>query len=95
MDYVEKIDCRRCGEQAPALGRAPFRSELGERIQANICQDCWKDWLKHQTQLINHYGLDPRDAKSKDFLYGQIEQVLLGGGEAEGVDTSKKGTIEW
>lgn len=45
--------------------------------------------------LINHYGLDPRDEKAKAFLYEQIEQVLLEGGEGEEVDTSKQGSIEW
>jgi hypothetical protein len=45
--------------------------------------------------LINHYGLDPREAKSKEFLYGQIETVLLGDGEGKEVDTTQKGEIEW
>ena len=91
----ETIHCRRCGADAPRLPRPPFRNELGERIAAVICANCWKDWLQHQTLLINHYGLDPRDPKARSFLYEQIEQVLLGGGEGEQVDTSKQGTIEW
>lgn len=77
------------------MGRAPFKNELGERIVAEICANCWKDWLQHQTLLINHYGLDPREPKARAFLYEQIETVLLGGGEGEGVDTTKQGSIEW
>ena len=77
------------------LERPPFKTQMGNRLKAEICADCWKDWLKHQTQLINHYGLDPRDAEAREFLYGQIEEVLFGTGEAEQVDTSKKGQIEW
>ncbi|MGD2070066.1 MAG: oxidative damage protection protein [Gemmatimonadota bacterium] len=92
---METITCRRCGEEAPRLERAPFRSELGERIQEEICQGCWQEWLQHQTLLINHYGLDPRDAKAREFLYEQVERVLLGDGEAEQVDTSKEGSVEW
>lgn len=92
---VQTIECRRCGEDAPRLEKAPFRTELGERIQAEICQNCWKDWLEHQTLLINHYGLDPRDPKAKKFLYEQIEEVLLEGGGGEQVDTSREGTVEW
>lgn len=92
---METIVCRRCREAAPRLERPPFRNELGERIQASVCQKCWKEWLQHQTLLINHYGLDPRDTKAREFLYGQIEQVLLGGGDAEQVDTSQKGNIDW
>jgi Fe-S cluster biosynthesis and repair protein YggX len=92
---VEAIDCRRCGPDKPKLAKPPFRTELGTSIQENICSECWAEWLQHQTLLINHYGLDPRDPKAKEFLYGQIETVLLGGGEGKEVDTSQKGEIEW
>ncbi len=91
----ETVHCRRCDRQAQRIPRPPFRTELGERIVASVCADCWKDWLQHQTLLINHYGLDPRDAKSRAFLYEQIETVLLGDGEARQVDTSQQGSIEW
>jgi Fe-S cluster biosynthesis and repair protein YggX len=90
------ISCRRCGrEDAPQLARAPFKTELGERILAEVCAECWQDWLKHQTSLINHYGLDPRDPEARQFLYKQTEEALFGSGQAEQVDTSKKGEIEW
>ena len=92
---AETLTCRRCGEGAPVLEKAPFRTELGQRIQTEICADCWKEWLQHQTLLINHSGLDPRDPKSRDFLYEQIEQVLLGGGDGKEIDTTKQGSIEW
>lgn len=91
----DTIQCRRCGEQAAPLPRPPFRNALGERVQREICGSCWQEWLQHQTLLINHYGLDPRDKKSKAFLYEQIEQVLLEGGDGEQVDTSREGSIEW
>jgi Fe-S cluster biosynthesis and repair protein YggX len=89
------IHCRRCDDEVPGLEKPPFKNELGEQIVSQICNSCWKEWLQHQTVLINHYGLDPRDAKARAFLYEQIEQVLLGDEEGEGVDTSKQGSIEW
>jgi Fe-S cluster biosynthesis and repair protein YggX len=91
----QTIQCSRCGRSAAPLPKAPFRTELGERILASICGDCWQEWLQHQTLLINHYGLDPRDAKSRAFLYEQIEQVLMGRGEGKEIDTSQQGSIEW
>ena len=91
----ETIQCRRCNEEQAKLARAPFKTDLGERIQNEICTNCWQEWLQHQTLLINHYGLDPRDKKAKAFLYEQIEQVLLQGGDGEEIDTSKQGSIEW
>jgi Fe-S cluster biosynthesis and repair protein YggX len=92
---ADTIKCRRCGDDAPQLEKGPFRSELGDRIRREICSDCWKEWLQHQTLLINHYGLDPRDSKARAFLYQQIEQVLLEGGGGKDIDTSQQGSIEW
>ena len=91
---MDPIDCRRhpC-KIGPPLPRPPFRSPLGDRIQREICADCWGDWLQHQTLLINHYGLNPREAEAREFLYGQIAAVLFDEGEVAEIDTSKQGTI--
>jgi len=91
---AETIECRRCND-GPRLAKAPFKTELGDRIVNTICGNCWKEWLEHQTTLINHYGLDPRDQKAREFLYEQIEQVLLDGGTGKDIDTSQQGSIKW
>ena len=92
---MDTIRCVRCQKDGPKLEKAPFRNEVGERIHEGICKDCWSDWLEHQTLLINHYGLDPRDPRARQFLYEQIEAVLLKGEGGEEVDTSKKGSIQF
>ena len=92
---VETIMCRRCKEDAPRLERPPFRNDRGTRIFNEICRNCWSDWLEHQTLLINHFGLDPRESESREFLYEQIDSVLFGEGDAEDIDTSRQGEIEW
>ena len=92
---VDTIRCQRCRRDTPKLDKPPFKNSLGERIQAAICQSCWADWLEHQTVLINHHGLDPRNPKAREFLYEQIEKVLLKGEGGEEIDTSRKGTIEY
>ena len=89
------INCKRCEKDNPKLEKPPFRSDLGEKIQGQICSECWQEWLTHQTLLINHYGLDPRDSKSKEFLYAQIESVLLNNEKGQNIDTSQQGGIEW
>ena len=91
----ETIRCRRCDEDVAPLDKAPFRNEVGQRILAEICSQCWKDWLQHQTLLINHYGLDPREKSAKSFLYEQIEQMLFEGDSGKEIDTSQQGSIEW
>ena len=91
---MEQIRCLRHPDApSAALPRPPFRSELGERIQREICAQCWRDWLQHQTLLINHFGLNPRKPESKEFLYGQVKAVLFGEGEPADIDTTKQGTI--
>ena len=92
---METMYCSRCREDRAALEKPPFKGERGERIRAHVCAACWKDWLQHQTLLINHYGLDPRDPKAREFLYRQVDETLLGDGDAEQVDTSERDQIKW
>jgi Fe-S cluster biosynthesis and repair protein YggX len=93
---MDTITCRHCGRaDAPALPKAPFKTELGARIGKEICSDCWQEWLRKQTQIINHYGLDPREAEARQFLYKQTEQALFGSGESAEIDTTKEGSVEW
>lgn len=92
---VETVRCRHCSQEGPRLERAPFRTDLGRRIHEQICQACWAEWLQHQTRLINHYGLDLRDARARAFLYAQIESALLRDEGADQVDTSQEGKITW
>ncbi len=36
------------------------------------------EWLRTQQQLINHYGLNLRDAQAKQFLFSNMDQFLFG-----------------
>ena len=75
---MSDITCARCGQTREGLSAPPFPNEFGARILASICQQCWKDWLKQQTQIINHYGLDLRDPKARQMLIQQTETFLFG-----------------
>ena len=88
------VTCTRCGQTRDGFERPPFPGAIGARVVESICQTCWGDWLKQQTMLINHYGLNLRDPEAKKFLTEQTERFLFGG-EADEVDTSKQGTITW
>ena len=89
------VFCRKYQQDLEGLEKPPFPGPKGQDIYDNVSRQAWQEWLQHQTLLINHYGLDPREKKSRDFLYSQIDEVLLGDGEAKQVDTSKEGTIDW
>lgn len=90
------ITCTRCGKEGQPLPFAPFNNELGKRIHEGICNDCWQEWLRYQTMLINHYGLNLQDPEARKFLKENTEKYLFGGDDSvEEVDTSKQGTIQW
>ena len=92
---MAEIECVRCKTVGPQLGKPPLRNELGERIFASICQRCWDQWLRYQTALINHNGLDVRDKPAKEFLTANMEAFLFGGGKTEEIDTTQQGKISW
>jgi Fe-S cluster biosynthesis and repair protein YggX len=89
------VTCTRCGVARDGFERAPFPGALGQRIVAEICRDCWGLWLKQQTMLINHYGLNVMDPQARSFLTKNLEAFLFKSGRQEDVDTTKQGTINW
>jgi Fe-S cluster biosynthesis and repair protein YggX len=92
---MSEIQCVRCGQTGAQLGKPPLRNELGERVHQNICRNCWDQWLKFQTALINHHGLDVRDQPAREFLMANMEAFLFKTGETEEIDTSQQGNISW
>ncbi len=72
------VTCARCGQTRDQMPFRPFQNDLGLRAYEQICNVCWSEWLKLQQQLINHYGLNLRDAKAKEFLFAQMEEFLFG-----------------
>lgn len=87
------LTCARCGKEKEAFDRAPFPGAIGARILEGTCRDCWADWLKQQTMLINHYGLNVMDSQARQFLMRNMEAFLFRQGAPDDVDTSKQGTI--
>lgn len=92
---MAEVKCVRCGKVGETLDRAPLKNELGERVLASICRQCWGEWLRYQTALINHHGLDVREREAREFLTVNMEAYLFRTGEAESIDTSKQGEINW
>ena len=87
------ITCLRCGNTRPGFERPPFPGAIGARILEGTCQPCWADWLKQQTMLINHYGLNVMDPQARAFLTKNMSAFFFKTGASSDIDTSKKGTI--
>ena len=90
---MSTITCIRCAKVKDAFDRAPFPGAIGARVLEHTCHDCWADWLKQQTMLINHYGLNVMDPQARQFLMRNMEAFLFKAGQQDAVDTSRQGTI--
>ena len=71
------LTCARCGLERERMGFQPFQNELGKRAFERICAVCWGEWLTTQQQLINHYAINLRDPKAKEFLFENMERFLF------------------
>lgn len=91
------LECARCGKpDRTPLDRPPFPNELGDRLVAEICSECWEEWKQRQMVLINHYGLNVREPRAREFLVTNLRSFLFGeGDEQAGIDTSQEGSIRW
>ncbi len=78
------FQCTRCGKTAPRLPGPPMPGEMGKRLYEHACGDCWKAWLQHQTALINHYGLNLREPRAKEFLASQTEAFFFEARQPDG-----------
>lgn len=73
------LQCSRCGRPSPRMENRPFKGELGEKVWANVCEPCWREWVGVGTKVINEMGLqlaDPRAQQVYDehmLEYLQIE----------------------
>lgn len=92
-----EFHCTRCERaEARPLATAPLPTDLGARVKAGICADCWDEWKERQMLLINHYGLQLQKPESREFLYANMKAFLFGEGEMTGeIDTSQEGSVEW
>lgn len=58
--------CSRCGKPSGKLPQRPFKGDLGEKVLANVCGECWKEWIGMGTKVINELGLQLSDPKAQD-----------------------------
>lgn len=90
---MAEVACLRCGQTREGYEKPPFPGPIGARVVKEICKQCWGEWTRQQTMLINHYGLDVMDPQARSFLTRNMSSFLFGAGDSAEIDTSKKGTI--
>jgi Fe-S cluster biosynthesis and repair protein YggX len=74
------VQCVKLGREAEGLEKPPYPGELGQRIFEEVSKEAWKQWLAHQTMLINEDRLVTFEPKARQFLVGEMEKYFFGGG---------------
>ncbi len=74
------VQCILLNEEKPGLDRPPYPGDLGRRIFEQVSQEAWRQWLAHQTMLINEYRLVPIEPKDRAFLEKEMEKFFFGDG---------------
>ena len=73
------VKCVLLGEELPGLERPPYPGELGQQIYAQVSQQAWQQWLRHQTMLINEYRLSVIEPKARKFLEEEMQKFFFSG----------------
>ncbi len=76
------VQCVRLGEEAEGLDFPPLPGELGRRVFENVSKPAWRQWLAHQTMLINENRLKVTDPSARRFLERELEKFFFGEGSA-------------
>ncbi len=74
---AKTIMCKKLQQQLPALEKAPYPGELGQKIVSHISQKAWDMWLAQQTMLINEYRLSLIDPSARSFLQEEMLRYLF------------------
>lgn len=75
------VHCIKLGHEAEGLDRPPLPGVLGQRIFENVSKEAWREWIAHQTRLINEQRLILADVKARAFLMKELETYFFGSGE--------------
>ena len=74
------VNCIILKQEAEGLKRPPWPGELGKRIYAQVSQQVWREWMNHQTTLINEHRLNPLNPKDRQIIETEMEKYFFGGG---------------
>ena len=73
---MAQVSCQRCKRETEGLPRAPLPGDVGERVLASTCKECWAEWLKAQVIVINENALSPANPEHYQRLIGEMETFL-------------------
>ncbi len=73
------VFCKKYQKKLPGLKNPPYPGPKGEEIYQSVSDKAWREWLNHQTMLINEGQLNLTDKDSRNWLKEQMELFLSNG----------------
>ena len=74
------VFCTKLQQNAEGLERPPLPGELGQKLYNNVSKQAWRNWIAHQTRLINENRLSLADPAARKFLSEELERYFFGDG---------------
>ena len=69
---MKNILCKKLNQELKALEKPPYPGELGLKIQNQISEQAWREWLEFQKKLVNENGLDLSEKKTRNMLKDEM-----------------------
>ena len=73
------VFCKKYQQELPGLENPPYPGPKGKEIYDCVSKRAWKEWLDHQTMLINEGQINLIDKSSRKWLNSQMELFLTNG----------------
>jgi Fe-S cluster biosynthesis and repair protein YggX len=71
-----QVQCRRCGQVKPKMARQPFSHATGKLIWDSVCNDCWQEWIRMGTKVINEMRLPLADPQAQKIYDAHMFEFL-------------------
>ena len=78
---MHTVHCLKYGADQEGLASPPFPGAKGEYIYNHVSAKAWREWLAHQTMLVNEHRLNPLDKETRIFLMSEMDKFFQGESE--------------
>ncbi|WP_075184810.1 oxidative damage protection protein [Teredinibacter haidensis] len=72
------VFCRKYQQELEGLAVPPLPGPKGIDLFEHVSQKAWKEWLSHQTMLINEKQLNLMDMTARTYLGEQMNKFFSG-----------------
>jgi Fe-S cluster biosynthesis and repair protein YggX len=72
----DQVLCTRCGRAKPKMASPPFSNAQGKEIQGKVCADCWGEWIRMGTKVINELRLPLSDPQAQKIFDQHMREFL-------------------